>query len=194
MRPLARATARGQNTHMTVFEGGGEPPQSPGRCAIGVQFIHGLEGSPQGRKAQVLAQTFNTVTPTMDTSDFEGCVVVQRDALRRFQPEVLVGSSFGGAVAVALLARGLWRGPTLLLAQAAVRYGHSALPPDVPVLLVHGQADEIIDPQDSRALASTGTPSLVRLLEVADDHSLRASVEAGHLVEWVKQVHRMVSQ
>jgi hypothetical protein len=34
-----------------------------------------------------------------------------------------VGSSFGGAVAVVLLQRGAWRGPTLLLAPAAVELG-----------------------------------------------------------------------
>jgi hypothetical protein len=33
-----------------------------------VQFIHGLEGSPQGTKARVLSQHFETLTPAMDTS------------------------------------------------------------------------------------------------------------------------------
>ena len=34
-----------------------------------VQFIHGLEGSPQGNKARILARHFQTRTPAMDTSD-----------------------------------------------------------------------------------------------------------------------------
>ena len=57
----------------------------------------------------------------MDTSDFRGCVALQRAALDEFRPDVLIGSSFGGAVAVALLNQGDWSGPTLLLAQAALR-------------------------------------------------------------------------
>ena len=66
-----------------------------------VQFIHGLEGSPQGAKARLLAEHFEARTPAMDTADFEACVALQASSLRDFEPDVLVGSSFGGAVAVA---------------------------------------------------------------------------------------------
>ena len=124
-----------------------------------VQFIHGLEGSPQGAKAQLLSRHFDTLTPAMDTSDFESCVALQADALAISRPDVLVGSSFGAAVAVALLQRGLWRGATLLLAQAALRRGARAdLPPGVPIWLVHGLRDELIDIEDSRRLAAAGAP------------------------------------
>ncbi len=152
-----------------------------------VQFVHGLESSPQGVKARLFAQHFTALTPSMDTHDFEGSVAAQLDALRRFEPDVLVGSSYGGAIAVALLQRGLWRGPTLLLAHAALRRGQPAvLPEGVTVWLVHGTRDEIIDPDDSRALARSGSPERVRLIEVDDDHSLHSTVEDGRLVGWVE--------
>jgi predicted esterase len=154
---------------------------------IRVQFIHGLEGSPQGSKARLFAEYFDCVTPAMDTSDFESCVTVQAEVIRSFEPDVLVGSSFGGAVAVALLARGVWRGRTLLLAQAALKSDPGArLPEDVTVWLVHGLGDTLVDPEESRQLARTGSPERVRLIEVEDDHPLHASVADGRLVEWVK--------
>jgi len=154
-----------------------------------VQFIHGLEGSPQGSKARLLAEHFETRTPAMDTRDFEACVALQGQVLETFRPDVLVGSSFGGAVAVALLRRGLWRGPTLLLAQAALRYDAEArLPEDVTVWLVHGLADELIDPQESRRLAATGSAERVRLIEVEDDHPLHSSVASGRLLDWVRAI------
>jgi predicted esterase len=154
-----------------------------------VQFVHGLEGSPQGAKARLLAAHFEALTPAMDTRDFEACVRVQHEALARFRPDVLVGSSFGAAVAVALLARGAWRGPTLLLAQAALRYDPGArLPEGVRVWLVHGLRDELIDPEESRRLARTGTPGLVRLLEVDDEHRLGALVASGRLAELVREL------
>ena len=107
-----------------------------------VQFIHGLEGSPSGTKARTLAAHFESVTPAMDTSDFEACVALHAEKVRRFEPDVLVASSFGGAVAVALLQREHWRGPTLLLAQAALRQGLRAkLPAGVPIWLVHARAE-----------------------------------------------------
>ena len=154
-----------------------------------VQFIHGLEGSPQGAKARLLSRHFDTLTPAMDTSDFEACVAVQADALAAFRPDVLVGSSFGAAVAVALLQRGLWRGATLLLAQAALRRGARAdLPPGVPVWLVHGLRDELIDIEDSRRLAASGSPEWVVLHEVDDDHPLHETVATGRLVELVREL------
>ena len=160
-----------------------------------VQFIHGLEGSPQGTKAQLLSRHFDTLTPAMDTSDFEACVAVQSDALAVFRPNVLVGSSFGAAVAVALLQRGLWRGATLLLAQAALRRGARAdLPPGVPIWLVHGLRDELIDIEDSRRLAAAGAPEWVMLHEVDDDHPLHETVASGRLVELVRELAESASR
>jgi predicted esterase len=161
----------------------------PVRSDVRVQFIHGLESSPQGAKAQLFARHFTARTPAMDTRDFAASVEVQAAALREFAPHVLVGSSYGGAIAVELLQRGAWRGPTLLLAQAALRRGLPAvLPRDVTVWLVHGTRDAIIDPADSRVLASSGTPGRVRLIEVDDEHSLHTTVEDGRLVAWVEEL------
>jgi predicted esterase len=160
-----------------------------------VQFIHGLEGSPQGAKARLLARHFETLTPAMDTSDFEACVAVQANALGGFRPDVLVGSSFGAAVAVELLQRGLWRGATLLLAQAALRRSARAeLPPGVPVWLVHGLRDELIDIEESRRLAATGSPEWVVLYEVDDDHPLHETVRSGRLVELVRALAGRASE
>jgi predicted esterase len=160
-----------------------------------VQFIHGLEGSPKGAKAQLLSRHFETLTPAMDTSDFEACVSVQADALAAFRPDVLVGSSFGAAVAVELLQRGLWRGATLLLAQAALRRGARAeLPAGVPVWLVHGLRDELIDIEDSRRLAATGSPEWVVLHEVDDDHPLHQTVRSERLVELVRVLAERASR
>ena len=154
-----------------------------------MQFIHGLEGSPQGAKAQLFAEHFTALTPAMDTRDFEGCVAVHAATIASFKPDVLVGSSFGGAVAVALLQRGVWRGPTLLLAQAAQHFGLAAeLPEGVHVWLVHGRGDDVVDIEDSRALARSGTPDLVRLIEVDDEHSLHGLVESGRLVGLVREL------
>jgi hypothetical protein len=152
-----------------------------------VLFIHGQEGSPQGSKARALAAAFDATTPLMDTSNFEACVAQQAEAIRRFQPDVVVGSSFGGAVAVALLQREAWNGPTLLLAQAAQRLGvRGRLPVGARVWMVHARGDDVVPIADSRHLARSGTPGWVRLVEVDDDHALHDFVASGKLVETVE--------
>ena len=152
-----------------------------------VQFAHGLESSPQGSKARLLAQHFAACTPEMNTRDFESCVGVHAGTLARFRPTVLVGSSFGGAVAVALLERGLWRGPTLLLAQAAIHYNPQArLPADARVILVHARQDDVVPVEHSRLLAATA-PGVSELIECDDDHALTGLVASGKLLELVRR-------
>jgi pimeloyl-ACP methyl ester carboxylesterase len=154
-----------------------------------VQFIHGLKSSPQGSKAVFLASRFDATTPSMDTRDLAAAIETQARALAEIRPDVVVGSSFGGAIAVALLARGLWRGPTLLLAPAAAKLGVTdPLPEGVPVTIVHGVRDAIVPLEDSRALARTGTPSLVVLHEVDDEHRLQSLVDSGLLAELVLEL------
>jgi alpha/beta superfamily hydrolase len=153
-----------------------------------IQFAHGLASSPHGNKARLFAEHFDALTPEMDTSDLESCIRVHELALASFRPDLLIGSSFGGAVAVALLERGLWRGPTLLLAQAARYYTPSCrLPDGIRVTLVHARQDEIVDIDGSRALARTGTSELVELIEVDDDHQLTALAATGDLIHIVNR-------
>lgn len=154
-----------------------------------VQLIHGLEGSPQGAKAQYLRRYFDVSAPSMDTGDFPACVAIHRAAVEASPPDVLVGSSFGGGVAVALLASGAWRGPTLLLAPAVGYLGIAPrLPEGVPVIIVHGTRDALVPIEDSRVLAATGTPELVRLIEVDDEHRLTTLLEDERLASWVRSI------
>jgi alpha/beta superfamily hydrolase len=156
-----------------------------------VQFIHGLEGSPQGSKAQFLAEHFDAITPAMDTGDFAGCVTLHARIIDEFRPEVLVGSSFGGAVAVALLQSGEWRGPTVLLAPAPGHFGvEESLPPGAQVIIAHGTRDDVVDIEGSRRLARSSSAEWAELLEVDDDHRLQTLVDSGRLAELVREVLR----
>lgn len=155
-----------------------------------VLFIHGLEGSPQGAKAQCLRRHFDVIAEGMDTGDFSACVAQQARAVAEHAPHVVVGSSFGGAVAAALLSQGAWRGPTVLLAPALGHFGVPlTLPEGVPVLIIHGTRDAIVPLDESRSLSRSGTPGAVRLCEVDDEHRLVSLLEgdalASMIADWV---------
>ncbi|MEZ4225060.1 MAG: alpha/beta hydrolase [Polyangiaceae bacterium] len=158
-----------------------------------VLLLHGLEGSPQGAKARALREHFELCCPALPTGDFAACEVVAQDALRNFHPEVLVGSSFGGALALRLIELGAWQGPTLLLAPAS-RYFLPApvsLPAGVPVLILHGRKDAVVPMQDSRDLAERHDG--VRLLELDDEHRLSTLTEGGRLAGYVREVRELLS-
>jgi pimeloyl-ACP methyl ester carboxylesterase len=122
-------------------------------------------------------------------------VAVQRRALERASIDVVVGSSFGGAVALELLQSGRWNGPTVLLCPAHERVAHRAKRPAPPslasldpslaarVLVVHGAQDTIVPIEHSRRLVAG---SRARLIEVDDDHPLTATSSGEQLRAWIE--------
>lgn len=164
-------------------------------AALRVLFIHGKESSPQGTKGRVLADAFVSHGEQMNTADFPGSVALQAEAIERFRPDVVVGSSYGGAVLCALLRARKYEGPTLLLAPAALKLDPGArIPAGVPTVIVHGLHDDVVPIEDSRALARTGTPGAVVLHEVHDDHRLTRTVASGRLVELVHETYALSLQ
>lgn len=82
-----------------------------------------------------------------------------REQINQAQPDLLVCGSTGGAYAVALWQNGYWRGPTVLInAHPTCR----ELPPNVPIVLCHGDQDPHY--QRPRAelekLITTGSPNM----------------------------------
>ena len=147
-----------------------------------ILLAHGLEGSPQGRKAQALrAAGLSLLAP-----DQRGKVLAERiaelEALSAHQsPMLLVGSSYGG-LAAAWLAEAhpsRWRG--ILLLAPALHYeeppalGERTAPAGLPVVILHGIHDEVVPIEASRAYARRSPGVLLHELE--DDHRLEAHLD-----------------
>ncbi len=100
------------------------------------------------------------------------------------KPQILVGSSFGGAVLLKLMDEGTWRGPALFLACAGVGLTPiRALPQGSRALFVHCPQDDTVPVHGSRLLARTGGDD-VHLLEVSegnDPHRLPGILSNGVL-------------
>ena len=127
-------------------------------------------------------------------------VALQRRALAEHAPDVVVGSSWGGAVASVLIAEGRWRGPTVLLAPAgalvhdridpARTAEHLAAVRDRPdrgeIVVFHDPADEVVPFDGSRTLAAGPR---VRLRPVAGGgHRLLSVLEDGQLARTVREL------
>jgi hypothetical protein len=177
-----------------------------------VIFLHGLESGPGGAKALWLKERYGALTPDLQTGEVirrreqalkEGKIIpgghpelakVLSGPLSRARealspaPDLVLGSSFGGALLLALLNEGLWTGPSLFLAGAGLRLTpYTSLPEGTRAILIHGRDDDVVPPQDSRALAATGGPQ-VQLWEVGDGHRLQSTLEDGTLdlaIQWL---------
>ena len=96
-----------------------------------IVFLHGLESSPNSTKATHLrAHGHDVVAPHLPKDLWEHSVMEARRAIEEHQPDVVVGSSRGGAVAmVAMMATP--RVPAVLIAPAWQKYAPWATIPTV---------------------------------------------------------------
>lgn len=154
-----------------------------------ILFLHGLESGPSGTKARWLASRYPTVTPQLDTSSLAAALAGARAAVAEVRPSVIVGSSFGGGLAVALLAEGVWRGPTVLIAPAQGKLGVPAtLPPGVPVTVLHGEHDDVIPLADSLELTAGAGPEVHLVVVPGGDHRLNVVLGDGQLAAAIARV------
>lgn len=156
-----------------------------------VLFFHGRESGPLGNKARWLAAHFDAVTPQLETLGLlEAALPRAREAVRLHAPKVVVGSSYGGAIAVQLAHEGLLRGvPLVLVAPAAKLLGApSRLAPSTRAVIFHAREDPIVPYADSVELAgSEGTQVTLVTIE-GDDHPLNGLLTDGRLGDAVREL------
>lgn len=139
-------------------------------------FLHGLESGPHGAKYQALTKAFGRViSPDCSgISDPQRRLQIILAAIENIEDQLLVvGSSMGGLMALLLQQAVPERvGGLLLCAPALHRPAAAGLTAEKlpPALIIHGKQDKVVPIAASRKF---GLP----LLEVADDHSLKNSLE-----------------
>ena len=124
-------------------------------------------------------------------NSFAACVEIQRAALVQEQPDIVVGSSWGGAVAVELIRTEAWKGPTVLLAPAVqrvcIRTNHGDSQEIARrlrgkrIVIFHDPTDEVVPFADSEALAREGQLEL-RAVD-GGGHRLMGICRDGRLAE-----------
>lgn len=157
-----------------------------------ILYFHGKEGTCEGTKGQYLrslgkyevcCEHYNTGTRGDDWRDFlPQCVEISRQAIEKHEPDLIVGSSFGGGVLLSLVQKGLWTGPCVFLAGAGIQYGMMpVLPEGQKVILIHGTEDFLIPLEDSIRL--TRSSESAKLIAIQDGHRLKRLVTDTNILE-----------
>ena len=147
-------------------------------------FLHGLESSSQGIKAQLLREQF----PGILTPDFRGSLDERMASLRLILGEqgrwAIIGSSFGGLMATIFACERPRQVQKLVLLAPALIWPDfaSALPAplDIPTVIYHGTRDEHIPLDAVRQIAWQVFTNL-DFRVVDDDHGLYQTV---HAIDW----------
>jgi len=134
-----------------------------------VLFLHGWQSVPGGVKPTFLARHgHEVINPKLPDEDFEEAVKIAQQEFDRLQPQVVVGSSRGGAVALNVRS-GVAK--LVLLCPAWKKWG-TAKTVKAGTVILHSRADDVVPFADSEELVrSSGLPASA-LIEVGNDHRL----------------------
>ena len=152
-----------------------------------VLFLHGLESKPGGTKATFLKKEgYDVLNPALPRNDFEISVKVAQDAIDTENPDLVVGSSRGGAVAMSVSTRGA---PLILIAPAWQRYMSVRQLCEFKVrldsqktIILHSDNDDVVLPEDSNQLESMYGIKKISVGEnhrMSDDEALEALLDSA---------------
>jgi alpha-beta hydrolase superfamily lysophospholipase len=134
-----------------------------------ILFLHGWQSTPGGVKPTYLKNHGHTVlNPALPADDFELAVSIAQAVYNRHQPDVVVGSSRGGSVAMNIASGDT---PLVLLCPAWKTWG-TATKVKPATTILHSRADETVPFADSQELVQNSGLPLRSLVEVGTEHRL----------------------
>ena len=134
-----------------------------------ILFLHGWQSVPGGVKPTYLKDHGHEVfNPKLPDEDFEESVRIAQDIFDRHRPDVVVGSSRGGAVGMNVIV-----GATklVLLCPAWRKFG-SVQTVKPGTVILHSRADDVVPFADSEELIRNSRLPREALIEVGADHRL----------------------
>ena len=136
---------------------------------MNILFLHGWHSVPGGVKPTFLMQHgYEVINPMLPDEDFNLAVKIAQEEFDKHQPQVVVGSSRGGAVAMNIKSESA---RLVLLCPAWKKWGTARTVKGGTVIL-HSRADDVIPFADSEELVKNIGLPLSALIEVGRDHRL----------------------
>ncbi len=165
-----------------------------------ILFLHGWQSVPGGVKPTYLKEHGHTViNPALPDEDFAAAVRIAQAEFDQHQPQIIVGSSRGGAVAMNMESGDA---RLVLLCPAWKKYG-SAKTTKANTTILHSRADDVVPFVDSEELVRNSGLPAIALVEVGADHRLadpaplvamlRACVESC-VPEWTDSEEELLEQ
>ena len=134
-----------------------------------ILFLHGWHSVPGGVKPTYLKDHgHEVINPALDDDDFEEALATVQAVYDQSTPDVIVGESRGGTVAMNIRSN---QTPLVLLCPGWKRWG-SANTVKLGTVILHSRGDDIVPFADSEELVrNSGLPASA-LIEVGSDHWL----------------------
>ena len=136
-----------------------------------ILFLHGWHAAPGGNKPTFLAEHgHEVIQPKLPDDDFDEAIRIAQDEFDRHQPQVVVGQSRGGTVAINMNS-GSAR--LVLLSPGWKKWG-TARSVKPGTVILHSRGDDVVPFADSEELVRNSGLPVSALIEVGNDHWLHA--------------------
>jgi hypothetical protein len=146
-----------------------------------ILFLHGFGSDPNGiRPAFLRSSGYDVAHPALPDDDFDESLRIAQQAFDEQPPDVLVGSSRGGTVAMNIDTRDV---PLVLIAPAWTKWG-SASTVGPKTIILHSDQDDVVPIDESRRLIQESGLPEDRLIvagrnhRMVDDEAFMALLEA----------------
>ena len=137
-----------------------------------ILFLHGGTSVAGGRKPTFLKEHgHDVINPALPDEDFGESVRIAEVEFSEHQPDVVVGSSRGGAVAANMSSGDA---PLVLLCPAWKKWG-TATSVKLNTSILHSRQDDVIPFDDSLELVTNSGLTAEALIEIGTDHRLADS-------------------
>lgn len=134
-----------------------------------ILFLHGWQSIVGGVKPTFLKNAgHEVINPALDDDDFDLAVSTAQAEYDQYKPDVIVGSSRGGAVALNIDSGDT---PLVLLCPAWRNWGTATAIKSNSVIL-HSRQDDVIPFADSEELVTNSGLPPETLIEIGSDHRL----------------------
>lgn len=134
-----------------------------------ILFLHGWKSVVGGKKPSFLIEEGHEVlNPALPDDDFDESARIAEAQYNEHRPDVIVGSSRGGAVAVNMNSGAT---PLVLLCPAWKNWGNATTVKENTIIL-HSRQDDVIPFADSEDLVSNSDLFPESLVEIGTDHRL----------------------
>ena len=153
-----------------------------------VLFLHGYGSDPDGVRPMYLDEHGYRVShPALPDDDFAESVRIAQLAFGESVPDVIVGSSRGGAVAMNIDSRDV---PLVLVAPAWKTWGEAVKVKPQTVIL-HSENDDVVPIGQSRELVKNSGLADGRLIVAGQDHRMD---DAAAFTAMLKAIQRVAKQ
>ena len=154
------------------------------KCDEKILFLHGWFSTGSSKRLFLDFLGHEVFVPKLSNWSFSDAVEEAQKSYKSFQPDLIVGSSRGAAVAMNIDSGDT---PMVLLSPAWKSFGKSDGIEKSNVVLIHSPNDRMVSPKDSEELIQNSVEG-VAIYSGGENHRLNCQIGRMHLKKAISQL------